>query len=95
MPTDLTSLNGILQTQNQILQRLIGVLQAGVLIDPAPQSFTVATLPTTGVSPGQMAWAADGRKSGEGAGVGTGLPVYWNSATSQWFTVWGNALVTS
>lgn len=95
MATDLTSLNAILQNQNQILQRLMGVLQAGVLIDPAPQVFTVATLPTTGVSPGQTAWASNGRKSGEGVGAGTGLLVYYNPGTASWFTIWGNTAVTA
>lgn len=40
--------------------------------------FTVALLPTS-PSSGQMAFASNGRKVGEGAGVGTGVPVYFSN----------------
>jgi hypothetical protein len=43
--------------------------------------YTVATLPGVGsVYEGQMAFASDGRKIGEGPGVGTGVPVYYSGA---------------
>ena len=37
---------------------------------------TVAQLPAANVQSGARAWATDGRKSGEGAGAGTGVLVY-------------------
>lgn len=42
---------------------------------------TKAALPTAGVNNGAHAFATNGRKSGEGAGDGTGVPV-WASVTS-------------
>ncbi len=42
-----------------------------------PGQFTVGTLPTG--AEGQIAYATDGRKVGEGAGVGTGVPVYFSN----------------
>ncbi|MDN7879328.1 hypothetical protein [Burkholderia aenigmatica] len=41
-------------------------------------SFVVASLPAGAVE-GQTAWAKNGRKVGEGAGAGTGVPVYWSN----------------
>jgi len=45
-------------------------------------SYTVATLPTISGSGIYVAFASDGRKSGEGAGVGTGVLCYWDG--SDW-----------
>lgn len=43
------------------------------------KSYTVASLPASaGVIP-QIAYASNGRKNGEGAGAGTGVPVFWDS----------------
>jgi hypothetical protein len=42
---------------------------------------SVARLPRQGVKAGAVAFAADGRKAGEGAGDGTGVPVYADPAT--------------
>ncbi|RQS79736.1 hypothetical protein [Burkholderia seminalis] len=41
-------------------------------------AFAVASLPS-GALEGQKAWAKNGRKVGEGAGAGTGVPVYWSN----------------
>lgn len=41
-------------------------------------SFTVATLPNNPIV-GQLAYATNGRKVGEGAGSGTGVPVYFSN----------------
>ena len=48
---------------------------------PTLQSYTYATLPTPAV--GMVAWCSNGRKAAEGAGVGTGVPVYYSS-TGGW-----------
>ena len=37
---------------------------------------TVAGLPRAGVRPGTYAYATDGRRPGEGAGEGTGIPIW-------------------
>lgn len=45
-------------------------------------SYTVVTLPTTGIGAGAVAYASNGRKVSEGAGSGTGVMVYFSSG--QW-----------
>ena len=40
---------------------------------------TVANLPASGNSEGDWAYALDGRKSGEGAAAGTGMPCFWST----------------
>lgn len=52
---------------------------------------TVAALPTG--AEGQMLYATDGRKVGEGAGSGTGVPVYFSSG--QWRVFSTDAAVTA
>jgi len=42
-------------------------------------NYTVAALPSRNVLPGQTAYATNGRKVGEGAGNGTGVPVYFSN----------------
>lgn len=83
-----------LQDGNNVLTRILNVLTGGVAIQNKMPPLTVATLPVAGAA-GQFYFASNGRKAGEGAGVGTGLPVYWNAATSQWYTFSGNIQVTS
>ena len=46
-----------------------------------------ANLPTTGLAQGDWAYAFDGRKPGEAAGHGTGVPCFWSNG------VW-NAVTT-
>jgi hypothetical protein len=41
-----------------------------------------------------LAWIANGRKSGEGAGAGTGILAYYNSGTNSWFGVRSEVAVT-
>ena len=59
--------------------------------------FTVANLPTPSATrAGWIAFATDGRKSGEGAGNGTGVPVYCGdngAGTYLWLTYYDNAEV--
>jgi hypothetical protein len=58
------------QTWYTFIYKLIGIGNLG--------SFTVANLPNTPVT-GQLAYASNGRKVGEGAGSGTGVPVYFSN----------------
>jgi hypothetical protein len=53
---------------------------------------TVASLPTSGVTTGDWAYAVDGRKPGEGAGGGTGVPCFWSNAS--WISVTSGVVVT-
>lgn len=48
---------------------------------PVLRSYTVATLPAA--NDGEIVFASNGRKTGEGAGAGTGVPVYRDGGT--WF----------
>lgn len=61
-------------------------------------AFTFANLPASGLGNGTsyitIAFCSNGRKGGEGAGVGTGVPVYWNAASSQWLKFSDDTVVT-
>lgn len=46
------------------------------------KAYTVATLPTTNVPLATLAYATNGRKEGEGAGAGTGIPCWFDG------TIW-------
>lgn len=55
-------------------------------------AYAVADLPIS-VSSFQVAYASNGRKAGETAGNGTGVPVWFNAATNQWVTFYDNSAV--
>lgn len=42
-----------------------------------------------------LAWISNGRKSGEGAGNGTGILAYYNASTNSWFGVRSEVAVTT
>lgn len=63
-----------------------------LLGSPAIAQFTVAGLPGSPVE-GQLAYATNGRKVGEGAGAGTGVPVYFSN--TKWRVYSTDAQVTS
>ena len=90
--TDMTGTVNVLQTQNQILTALLKQFAAGVVMQPTLPVYTVASLPTT-AAVGQLAYASNGRKNGQGAGTGTGT-VVWFDVSNQWFAVWSSAAVT-
>jgi hypothetical protein len=48
-------------------------------------SYTVANLPTD-ASEGTIAFATNGRKVGQGAGAGTGVPVYFSAGAWRVFS---------
>ncbi len=52
----------------------------GVLAD----TFANRPLAATGAAAGDLLWISDGRKSGEGAGAGTGVFAYYNPSTDAW-----------
>lgn len=53
----------------------------------------VSLLPTVGIKTGDWAFALDGRKPGEAAGAGTGVPVFWSAGA--WIAAPGGAPVTA
>lgn len=65
-------------------------------------AYTLVNLPTLadgglgdGISSITVAWCTDGRKSGEGAGAGTGQLVYYNPATDQWLRFRDDSVITA
>lgn len=56
--------------------------------------YKVADLPTPTEGQGSVAYALDGRNTGEGAGAGTGCLVTYNSA-GVWAAVWSGVAVTA
>ena len=70
-----------------------GDLTADVAVTFYRAVATVADLPTAGVGEGDWAYALDGRKAGEGAGSGSGVPVWWSAGA--WFAVDSGAAVSS
>lgn len=69
-------------------------LQTSFLYPPKLPSYTVAGLPsTTTYGVGSEAFATNGRRAGEGAGTGTGCPV-WSDGTN-WRTFYDNSIVAA
>jgi hypothetical protein len=71
-----------------------GALGGNVALALYTTKATVADLPTEGASEGDWAYALDGLKSGETAGNGTGVPVWWSTpaGVGGWFTGDGSAV---
>lgn len=58
----------------------------------AQRSYTVANLPSaTGFPAGTASYASNGRKGGEGPGLGTGVPIWTDG--SKWLTFYDNTEV--
>ena len=55
---------------------------------------SVANLPTSGNAIGDWAYALDGRRTGQGVGAGTGVPVFWIAA-NQWIAADSGAVVAA
>jgi hypothetical protein len=62
----------------------------GYNVNPNGGNFSVATLPLFGLE-ADISYATDGRKVGEGPGMGTGVPVYFSNG--QWLTFSGDTVV--
>lgn len=77
---------GNLQTQVDRTKRI----ERAEIADSVP-AYTLADAPDnsdgglgTGVSYVTLAWISNGRKSGEGAGLGTGVLAVFQSSSNQW-----------
>lgn len=56
---------------------------------------TAAELAALTAYNGMVAYCTDGRKSGEGAGNGTGVPVYYDETTGDWLVFRDGTAVTT
>lgn len=86
-----------LQSKVQLAQQT----ERALFTDSIP-AYTVASLPTlangglgNGSSYVTLAFASNGRKSAEGAGLGTGQVVYYNAVTDQWLRIRDDGVVTA
>jgi len=70
-----------------------GALSGNVGLTLYVAAADVADLPRAGNAPGDWAYAANGRKTGEGAGAGTGVPCWWSN--NAWCAVDSGAVVAS
>jgi len=70
-----------------------GALQGNVAVTLYRLKCPVAALPTSGNADGDWAYAFDGRKPGEGAGAGTGVPCFWSNG--HWIAATSGATVTA
>lgn len=88
--TDLTVAVSAIQIIQQVLTRIENILSNGVAITSTLPTYTFASLPVTAAN-GQLAFGSNVRKPGEGGGAGTGMTIFFNSATGTWFTTLGVA----
>lgn len=70
-----------------------GDLTGNVAVSLYRSMAMVGALPAGGNSEGDWAYARDGRKPGEGAGAGTGVPVFWSAG--HWIAVTSGMAVTA
>jgi hypothetical protein len=73
-------INRMIRTIEQALERMMAVGRIRVTVANY-RGFSVASLPAKAL-PGDVAYALNGRKNGEGAGVGTGVLVFHDG--SNW-----------
>lgn len=93
-----------LKTELNTVQQQVVIAQQTerALFSDSMPAYTVATLPTltngglgNGVSYVTTAFASNGRKAAEGAGLGTGQIVYYNAVTDQWLRVRDDSVITA
>lgn len=90
-------LNKQIRTNGQDIRNLhVSTEQAGYT-DGVP-AYSFNDLPTQGLADGTsyitLAFVSNGRKAGEGAGLGTGVMVYWDNASLQWLKFSDDTAVT-
>lgn len=93
-----------LQNELQDLRRQVDSarrVERAEIADGIP-AYTVANLPTiangglgNGSSYITLAFASNGRKTGEGVGAGTGVLCYYQASLNQWLRVEDNAQVAA
>lgn len=97
VPTvDLSRLVSEHVNSNKILSGIQQQLASGIIQPGLPNTYaTVAGLPTTGIAAGQPGWVNNGRLPGQGPSAGTGCPIFFNSATSSWYSYCTGTAVTA
>jgi hypothetical protein len=70
-----------------------GSLVGNVAVTLYRSNCAVAALPPSGNAEGDWAYAFDGRKPGEGAGSGTGVPCFWSNG--HWIAATSGATITA
>lgn len=91
---DSTRLIQALQEINKALQPLTGnaVTLAALSLSLHPAVSTVAGLPAAGSFLGEQRYVSNGRANGsQGAGTGTGCPVFWSG--TAWCAIWSGVQV--
>lgn len=88
-----------LQSEIQTLTRRVTNLEQRSEITGETFSFPMSTLAgaplaADGMNAFAVRFITDGRKSGETAGNGTGIPAYYNPATNNWRRFYDDAAVT-
>lgn len=73
-----------------------GALSGNVGLSLYRAKGALSSLPTSGNSEGDWAYALNGRKSGETTGNGTGVPCFWSTpgGTGGWYRADGTAVAT-
>lgn len=89
---DPTQITQALQDHTRIWAAIQQVLKAGLMVLPYDAQYTYAALPAT-AAVGTRAYCTNGRKPAEGAGSGTGVPV-WFDVSGVWFSFPSGAAVT-
>jgi len=62
---------------------------SGAMNNAALPIYAFAALPTG--YDGRIAWCSNGRKTAEGAGVGTGVPTYYDVASASWLVFYDDS----
>lgn len=90
-----SKLNEEVQTRRGETAKLNAIEKAGEAFSFPISTLADAPLAADGMSTYACRFISDGRKGGEGAGLGTGLPCYYNPVTDQWLTFHDNTAVTT
>lgn len=85
------------QTQNLAinLDDTAGENISGVAFQFPVSTLATAPLAADGMTTYAARFISDGRKSGEGAGLGTGVPAYYDAATDSWLNFRDDAAVVT
>jgi hypothetical protein len=90
--SDLTRLVLALQESVKASYLIQQTLAKGIQTNTTAPAYTVANLPVSAPI-GQLAFASNGRNTGQGAGTGTGCLVVGNG--TSWTAVWSGVTVTA
>lgn len=89
---DFTRLTLALQDIVKALYASQQVFSKGITVNTSLPVYTVAGLPATAPA-GALAYASNGRNTGQGAGAGTGTVVVGGG--TSWIAVWSGVAVTA